>query len=193
MMVMEVVKKVTRAEFADFMARPENAARKFELIDGEIVETMPTKLHGSIIIWISYFITNWLIQFPDPVGWVSTDDDHELPDDDTNSRRPDVSYVRAREGREVRDEGASPFMPDLAVEVQSPRDSVPFMRRKAAYYIEHGVLLVWLFYSEKKLVEVYRANGDVEFLTKDDTLDGGDVLPGLKIDLKTVWTRAGVK
>jgi len=190
-MVLEAVKKVTRAEFADFMAHPENAERKFELIDGEIVETMPTKLHGSVISWIIHFITNWLMQFPEPVGWVATDDDHELPEDDENTRRPDVSYIQARDGREVLDEGATPFMPDLAVEVQSPRDSVPFMRRKAAYYIANGVLIVWLFYPKTRLIEVYRANGDIEFVKDDEMLDGGAVLPGLNINVSELWKRAG--
>ncbi len=190
-MVLEAVKKVTRAEFADFMARPENAERKFELIDGEIIETVPTYLHGGLIVWIGYFIANWLAQFPEPVGWVATDADHELTEDDENSRRPDVSYFQAREGREVVEEGVTPFMPDLAVEIQSPRDSVPFMRRHAAYYLSKGVLIVWLFYPQKKLVEVYRANGDIEFVQSDGVLDGGDVLPGLKIDVSELWKRAG--
>lgn len=190
-MTLEATKKVTRAEFAEFMERPENAHRKFELIDGEIVEKIPNYPHGIIILLIGRLIWNWIDAQSEPPGWAATDALHQLPEDNENSRRPDISYFRAREGRELVDEGVTPFMPDLAVEVQSPRDSVPFMRRTAAYYISKGVSLVWIFYPNTRLVEIYRANGEIEFVKEDDVLDGGDVLPGLKIELGKIWKKAG--
>ncbi len=83
--------------------------------------------------------------------------------------------------------GAVPRFPDLAVEVKSPGDSYRQMREKAAYYLANGTKLVWLVYPEKRLVEVYRADGDIQILTGDDTLDGGDVLPGFSMTVSDIF------
>ncbi len=37
-------------EFEELLKLPENAGRLLELIDGEIVEKMPTEEHGSIAL-----------------------------------------------------------------------------------------------------------------------------------------------
>ena len=44
-MALEQTKTYTIEEFERFLALPENADRLFELIDGEIVEKMPTEEH----------------------------------------------------------------------------------------------------------------------------------------------------
>lgn len=41
-------KRYTIAEYEDMAQRPENAERRFELIDGEIVERSPSELRGLI-------------------------------------------------------------------------------------------------------------------------------------------------
>ena len=69
-------------------------------------------------------------------------------------------------------------MPDLAVEIKSPSDSGRQMREKAEYYLANGARLVWLVYPQKRLIEAYSLDADVEILLEDDTLTGGDVLPG---------------
>ena len=80
-----------------------------------------------------------------------------------------------------------PHLPDLAVEIKSPDDTVKEMREKAAYYLAHGVRLVWLVYPHKRLVEVYRPDADVEILAVGDVLTGGEVLPGFSIPVADVF------
>jgi Uma2 family endonuclease len=61
------------------------------------------------------------------------------------------------------------------------------MRDKAEYYLKNGTKLVWLVYPEKQLIEVFRANGDSDFFTINDTLDGEDVLPGFQLPVRQVF------
>ena len=77
--------------------------------------------------------------------------------------------------------GSVPEMPDLAVEVQSPDDSIKAMREKATYYLANGAKLVWLVYPRKRIVEVYHANGEIDIFHKGEMLSGEDVLPGFSL------------
>jgi Uma2 family endonuclease len=78
-------------------------------------------------------------------------------------------------------------MPDLAVEIKSPDDTVKELREKAAYYLANGARLVWLIYPAKHMVEVYTPDGDVEILVEGDLLTGGDVLPGFSLPVAEVF------
>jgi Uma2 family endonuclease len=61
------------------------------------------------------------------------------------------------------------------------------MRKKALYYLENGATLVWLVFPRKQEIEIHEADG-IRTLTIDDTLEGGDVLPGFSLALKTLFT-----
>ena len=43
-------KEITVEEFEQFLRLPEYQGRLFELINGEIVEKMPTEEHGTIVL-----------------------------------------------------------------------------------------------------------------------------------------------
>lgn len=62
------------------------------------------------------------------------------------------------------------------------------MREKADYYLANGVRLVWLVYPEKHLVVVHTPDTE-DILTENDTLDGGDVLPGFKLPVRDIFTK----
>jgi len=170
-------------EFEAFLALPENKERRFELINGEIVEKVPSEEHGIIVLRIG----SKLLIFVDlhNLGRVAVEVRHRIPGDDHNARLPDISYRRDTSVPVVR-QGSVPVMPDLAVEVKSPDDSYRELRDKADYYLTNGLRMVWLVYPEKRLVEVLTPD-DVDILTIDDTLDGGDVLPGFSLPVKEIF------
>lgn len=174
---------MTVAEFERFIAQPENIDRIFELIDGELVEKMPTEEHGDIILNIGTGLKLYLRD--NPIGRVTTDARHGLPDDEDNDFRPDISFILDPNRERVR-KGPIPQMPDFAVEVKSPDDKLPKLRRKVAYYLDNGVRLVWLVIPEKGVVEVYRPDEPVMIFGVGDTLDGGDVLPGFTITVQEI-------
>jgi len=82
-------------------------------------------------------------------------------------------------------------MPDLAVEIKSPSESMPQMRRKARLYLEKGTLMVWLVLPGRQSVEVWQrgAAGEItsEMIERDGTLSGGAVLPGFALPLRRLF------
>lgn len=176
-------KHMTVKQFEAYIEHPDNADRLLELINGEVVEKVPTEEHGAIVLNIAAPMRSFVKQHK--LGRVTTEGLHRLPDDDQNAVLPDVSFRSGLSSPIVRT-GAIPVMPDLAVEVQSPNQSDNFMAEKAAYYLANGSRLVWLVFPAKRVVMVHQPDG-VDTLTEADTLDGGDVLPGFRLPVREVF------
>lgn len=103
-------------------------------------------------------------------------------------RAPDVSLFLRREGEAERlPAGYTETMPDLAVEIVSPSDSRPAVRRKAESYIAAGVPLVWLVDPRARTVLVYAVGVDTRVLREGEALDGGDVLPGFAMPVADIF------
>jgi Uma2 family endonuclease len=175
---------MTMTEFEAFIERPENADRLLELINGEIVEKLPTEEHGMIVGNV-YAPLRAFVK-PRKLGRVTIEGLHRLPDDDLNAVLPDVSFRSNLDSPVVR-RGAVSVMPDLAVEVQSPSQSEDFLVEKAAYYLANGCRMVWLVFPTRRVVEVHRPGGQVEIFTEADTLNGGDVLPGFELPVSDIF------
>jgi Uma2 family endonuclease len=82
--------------------------------------------------------------------------------------------------------GSVPEMPDLAVEIQSPDQPLKMLREKARYFLAHGTRIFWLVLPDKQLVEVYTPT-DEQVLNVEDTLSGGDVLPGFTLAVRDIF------
>jgi len=172
----------TVSEFEAFIARPENSEKLFELIDGEIVEKVVTREHGIIAGTIITYFNNFLWQ--NQIGNAAVEARHRPREDTHNDRLPDVSIVIGN--KPVERVGATPYMPDLAVEIKSPTDSLKKLREKIHFYLAHGTKIGWLVIPEKRLVDVYTPD-DEFFLGEDETLSGGDVLPGFTLPVKNIF------
>jgi Uma2 family endonuclease len=176
----------TIEEFEAFIVQPENADRRFELINGRVVEKMPTQLHGWIVVFLSRFLLNYLDVHR--IGRLYAEARYKMPDSDDNARIPDLSFVRNELGPVVKD-GPAPYMPDLAIEVQSPDDTPKLMREKADYYLANGSRMVWLIFTgaRSSRVEVYRLGQPMQTIGMNDILDGGDVLPGFTVVVQSLF------
>lgn len=175
-------RRYTVDEFEEFISQPENRDRLFELINGEIVEKECTEEHGVIAGIIGTAFVTYKRQHKIK-GHPGVSVCHHVPDDQENVYLPDVSFRLTNEPPV--EEGAVPTMPDVAVEIQSPGDSLKALREKADYYLQHGSRMVLLVLM-KRLVEVYTPD-DVVILTEEDIIDGGDVLPGFKLPVKEIF------
>ena len=175
--------KVSPAQFEAFLALPENANRRFELINGEIVAKMPTQLHAYVLHMLSGFLFVYLREHP--LGYALIEARYRLPGDDENDLIPDLSFVAKGRGALVRS-GAAPYMPDLAVEAQSEGQSERFMLDKALLYLANGTRMVWIVYSTRQIVEVLTAT-ERQLLTIDDMLPGGDMLPGFSAPVRELF------
>ena len=61
------------------------------------------------------------------------------------------------------------------------------MDEKIALYFAAGSRAVWVFNPKKRTVAVYASPSDVRILGEQDTLDGGEVLPGFTLDLSKLF------
>lgn len=183
---MAIEKLYTVEEFETLIARPENDDKRFELIHGEIVQKMPTLVHS----WIVAILLQALMNFLDnnPIGWALPEARYSIPDDDENDRIPDLSFITTHKGP-LTNQSPAPFMPDLAIEVQSPGQSQRELREKAAYYLLNGTRLVWLIFTDNPRVDVLKPGQPTHTLGMDDTLEGNDVLPGFQLPVKALFAK----
>ena len=85
--VIQRTEPITVEAFEQFELLPENADRLFELINGEIVEKVPTEEHGIIVLNIAAPVREWVRQYKR--GRVGVEIRHNRPGDRHNARLPD--------------------------------------------------------------------------------------------------------
>ena len=103
---------------------------------------------------------------------------------------PDVDYFSFARLPPV-DAVEQPYLrvaPDLTVEILSPDESARRFASKLRFYLAHGVRLVWVVDPLTQTITAYTP-GDTEeqVLMVDDTLDGGDVLPGFRVPVAQLF------
>ena len=108
-----------------------------------------------------------------------------FPDDPRKVRIPDVSFIR--KGSPVA-RGHAKTVPNLVVEVLSPNDLAVDLIEKLEDYHAAGVPLIWIVDPEMKTVRVERRDGVNTRLRADDTIDGGDTLPGFRCIVREFFT-----
>lgn len=189
MVVQEGQKLVTAAELRAFEALPENADKKFELIAGEMIEVPTgTPIHAHIIAELLTFLKTFVnthslgYAFADSVTYFL---------DELNEFIPDVSFISKKRLPTLPDR--LQVAPNLAVEVVSPSNIKHWrgFMEKIVAYLQHGTEIGWVVFPDERLVDVYHLQADGSFnvrrLTIEDTLDGGDVLPGLSIPVREIF------
>jgi Uma2 family endonuclease len=173
-------KPMTAEEFYEWVHRPENADRWFELVRGEVIELPPpTKPHGGVCINVGYHLENYVRQRQ--AGYVTCNDSGVILGREPDTvRGPDVAlYDDASSFDELHPKyGEVP--PRLAVEVLSPNDKAAKVVSKTTNYINSGVELVWLIDPDDRTVTVYRPKENPYELKGDAELTGDAVLPGFR-------------
>jgi Uma2 family endonuclease len=103
---------------------------------------------------------------------------------------PDLSYFSwERMPEDLK--GYPRGVPDLAVEVLSESNRAGEMKRRLRDFFKAGVRLVWYIDPRSETVEVYTSPTENRTLTRDDTLDGGEVLPGFSLHLSKLFRKPG--
>lgn len=177
---------------SELIRRPEYADKRFYLMDGVIYEMSPVKrIHSRLANRISMFLGIFVEERD--LGEVHGEIGCYIPGDRTTLLAPDVAFFsHARLSQQAEDEFFS-VMPDLAVEVASPSNTVPQLRRKARVYLDNGASLVWIVLPSQRGVDVCRsADGarlDIEFVGADGVLSGEEVLPGFELALSRLFPK----
>ena len=161
----------------------------YEIANGQVVEEPPL---GARETWISTQILRSIILF-DPPGARGTAVDEMLfvlREEPRLRRRPDLAFVSSERwpvDKPAPSAAAWDVVPDLAVEVVSPTDPAGDVQAKIAEYFGVGVRLVWVVYPDQAEVYVYDSPRVVRILGREDTVDGGSVLPGFAMPLAEVF------
>ncbi len=174
------------AVVADLVAMDRNGELLPELVEGTLVERAmgfrESALAGVLIALLRDFVV------PRNLG-VVTGEAGLVELAAGLVRGPDVAFTswdRIR-GRRMPDDAFPRLAPDLAVEILSPGNTPAEMARKRREYFGAGVRLVWEVDPVRRTVAVYTSPEGPTVLDAAQTLDGGDVLPGLSIALASVF------
>jgi Uma2 family endonuclease len=73
------------------------------------------------------------------------------------------------------------------VEVNSPSDTGDEVSAKVLDYFGAGTRMIWVVSPRTRTVTVYRSLSEIQVLTVEDTLDGGDVLPGFRLAVRELF------
>ncbi len=181
MCAMVVTEKLLTVE--EFWAQ--YADTRYELVKGVPVEMPPVSSeHGDIAATIAALLFSYLREHG--LGRVKVETGYRLEED--TLRGPDISFVsREREAQIADPRKYVPFAPDLAVEVVSPDESAATVHDKIDDYIRAGVCLIWVIYPSRRQIVVHHPDRTAQILTAEDTLTGGEVIPGFAIPVKAVF------
>ncbi len=173
----------------DVVAADETEDRLCELIDGVLVE----KARGFRESMVACTLIVLLRAHVDArkLGVVSGEAGmmRLFPD---QVRIPDVAFASwARfPGRKVSQEAVPELVPDLAVEIISQGNTPREMARKIKEYLTAGVWLVWMVDLEARTVTVHAPSRPPRVRSVGETLEGGDVLPGLSFRVEDLFPTA---
>lgn len=163
----------------------------YEIVDGEIVE----KPHlGIYARWISHILFHALSQSArnEASGTAVHEVMFVLDPARPLKRQPDVAFVsfeRWSEDREMPEDGEWEVVPDLAVEVISPRDLSLAPTRKIREYFQYGVKQVWIIQPATREVYVYESPKRIIVLDETDHLDGGLIVPSFLVSVADLFRR----
>lgn len=166
-----------------FDALPEEEGRKWELLDGELIElASATPKHNRILMRLSSQINTFAESRK--LGVILPETDLAVR---ANTRlRPDFGFFSAKTWQEV-DLNRVPVLqtPDIAVEIISPSETATTVHRKVDAYLKWGVQEVWLIEPEIRTVFVHTLAGaqrlsEGAFLTSE-------LIPGWRVQIADLF------
>jgi Uma2 family endonuclease len=167
--------------------------RRFEIVNGEVVDMHPVGLRHSVVAGNIHDILKAYAR-QHKLGSVHMDSliyvlQERSETGIRKTRVPDTSFIR--KGRLPRDFDRSrpfPGAPDLAVEVVSPDEGADELMAKMKDYFEAGTEQVWVLFPEyNQLYQYIGEPSNVTGYTDRDTLDAGALFPGLTIAVSELF------
>jgi Uma2 family endonuclease len=168
---------MTAEEFYEWVHRPENRDRCWELERGEIVEmSRPGKRHGMICGNVTRILGNHAVQRKK--GYVCSNDTGVVVERKPDTvRGPDVLFFDDASQVEQVEEKYGETPPLLAVEVLSPNDTTGKVMRRVREQKRFGTRLIWVLDPDAQNVIVCQPGQEDKIVEADEDLTGEDVLP----------------
>jgi Uma2 family endonuclease len=171
---------LTVEAFDALMSQPAYRDHRLELVDGYLMEkAMPTEEHGIIVGNLMFALMDYLRERK--LGRVFAEARYKLSE--RNVRQPDIAVRLSSDP--VWRQGSAPYIPDVAVEVQSPDDTIKGLRERATFYLSVGVKVVVLVLTFKRLI-IALTPDDEQIYTLDETLTLA-LLPEFALPVRDVF------
>src|SRR6266498_2465637 len=155
----------------ELLALPRGEFR-YELVNGELKKMSPAgQKHGRITVRLTAPLAKHVRD--DQLGQVyAAETGFKLKSNPDTVLAADIAFVGKERLRTLAEtESYWPGAPDLAVEVNSPSDTVREVEKKVMQWLGFGVRMVWVVSPKMHTVTVYRSLTDMVVLTERDTLD----------------------
>lgn len=180
---------ITAESFLELVEQPQYEDRVLELVEGALVEmSKPTMKHGIMTMRLAMKIANHVET--NDLGVVTAADTgfvlERNPHGRDTVRGLDIAFVSKSRAPDPPEYTWYEMGPDLAVEVISPNNRAGDIHLKVMQLLNAGTRLIWLIYPESRTVESHTAGGATTF-RQDDTLSGGDVLPGFELRVGDIF------
>lgn len=171
---------MTASEFWEFVHRPENRDRIFELERGKVVElSRPGEVHGVVCANAIWILGNYIRRRRK--GYACGNDTGVIWEWEPDTvKGPDVLFYDKNLPFGELNPKWTEEVPALVVEVRSPNDRMSKINRRIAQFLTWSVPLVWLVDSEDQTVTIYHRGQPHEVLEADQELTGEDILPDFR-------------
>lgn len=177
-----------RYEYVD--GKPLPRAPEITLENGEIDVQPKTMQHLFLSARLGYLVGKHIIQhhlgvpLMSGVGFFMTRTPPEL-------READFAFITPEQASGIKVGEWMPFPPAFAAEIVTEWDSEAYIQRKSHSYMANGCGLLWVIYPTIQQVHVHRPDEAVRVCGINDTVDGGDVLRGLELEVRALFTGNG--
>lgn len=158
-----------------------------ELIKGELVQMSPTGFwHGFLENKFGVLLEAFVQKHK--LGLVSVGEvgiyTGRNPD---TVRAADVVFISHQRLAQMKSTAYLDVAPELVVEILSPGDSWQEVMDKLEEYFNIGVSVVWVADPRKQQVYVYHSLTEAQRFTGNETLSGGEVLPGFTVSVAELF------
>jgi Uma2 family endonuclease len=171
----------------ELLQNPDDGLRR-ELVRGEVRTMAPTgSAHGRVAINLAWSLADH-VKSQDLGVVFAAETGFKISSDPDTVRAPDAAFVR-RERIEAAGgtEGYWPGAPDLAVEAVSPNDRFAEVEEKVADWLSAGTRMVLIANPRGRTVTVRRSEREALILSEEETIEGGEVVPGWILPVADVF------
>lgn len=178
---------MTAEVFSEIDPSPLPSDALYEVINGVVVEN---SLMGSYPVEIASILHEYLGPFARRTGVGRAIVEMLFRIDSATQYRPDVAFVSHEKwpvGRRTPNSQPWEVVPDVAIEVISESDRGEEVLRKTLNYLKAGVRAVWLIYPSLETIHIFDSFTQIRVLTRDDVLDGGQIIPGFRLPMSSLF------
>lgn len=160
-----------------------------ELLRGELVMMSPSGFeHGRVVVRVTGPLFRFLQQ--NPLGvLIDAATGFQIGHNPDTVRAPDVAFVLRDRVPPPSFRGFFQGAPDLAIEVLSPDDRAGEVLAKVWDWLGAGCRAVWILDPRTRTVSVYQSRTQITVLSDEETLTGGEILPGFSMPVSEIFAR----